>query len=159
MNTETYSIITRVFEKLLCNIKDYQLAKPLEFQSCCANAYMYEIGVYTKSFILEDFLGKFDVFITQVLINIKIDIKLNIPYKRNFRIFEYYPEISKISNNLKNDAFYDTEGHLKLEYNQCKQLSDILGLKVLAREDDEVFGFMIPNINELVKNDKSRNLS
>lgn len=151
------NILTKLFEKLKGYAENYQLTNPLEFHSWCKNLYLRDLGFQTRSFLIEDFDGVYDIYICQMTNKMEIQIKFDNLDKslkwrhehRGFKNFVYEPDYAVILDRPCNDAFYDREGHLQLTYDQYERLAKLLGLKVAAREDDTVFGFIIPNIQEI----------
>lgn len=157
MNTESTNILTRIFEKLKSYAENYQLMNPLEFHSWCKNLYLKDPGFQTKLFLIEDFDGVYDIYVCQMTNKIEIQIKFdnldkNLKWRHEhigFKNFVYEPECAVILDRPCNDAFYDREGCLQLTYDQYERLAKLLGLKIAAREDDTVFAFIIPNIQEI----------
>ena len=149
------NILTKLFEKLKSYIENYQLMNPLEFHSWCRSVYLKDLGFRIKTFLIEGFDGIYDIYVCQMSNKMEIQIKLdNLDNRlkwrfKGFKNFVYEPDYAVILDRPCNDAFYDREGHLQLTYDQYERLAKLLGLKVAAREDDTVFAFIIPNIQEI----------
>ena len=69
------NILTKLFEKLKDYAENYQLTNPLEFHSWCKNLYLRDLGFQTRSFLIEDFDGVYDIYICQMTNKMEIQIK------------------------------------------------------------------------------------